>query len=63
MAGQAKRMIDAIIEQRAKGSKVLEGVVKTKLILKGIDPKNFTTTTPDDLAVISKLHELMLELK
>lgn len=56
-------MIDAIIEQRAKGSKVLEGVVKTKLILKGIDPKNFTATTPDDPAVIGKLHELMLELK
>lgn len=63
MAGQAKRMIDAIIEQRAKGSKVLEGVVKTKLILKGIDPKNFTATTPDDPAVMAKLHELMLELR
>jgi len=63
MAGQAKKMIDSIIEQRAKGSKVLEGVVKTKLILKGIDPKNFSETTPDDLAVISRLHQLMLELK
>jgi len=63
MAGQAKKMIDAIIEQRAKGSKVLEGVVKTKLILKGIDPKNFTATTPDDPAVMAKLHDLMFELR
>lgn len=63
MAGQAKKLIDAIIEQRAKGSKVLEGVVKTKLILKGIDPKNFTESTPDDPAVIGRLHELMAELR
>ncbi|HZV83343.1 MAG TPA: hypothetical protein VFF53_14360 [Geobacteraceae bacterium] len=63
MAGLAKKMIDSIIEQRAKGSKVLEGVVKTKLILKGIDPKNFTAVTPDDPVVIGKLQEMMLELK
>ena len=63
MAGQIKRMIDSIIEQRAKGNKVLEGVVKMKLILKGIDPKNFTSDSPDDFAVIGKLHDLMNEMK
>ena len=56
-------MIDAIIEQRAKGSKVLEGVVKTKLILKGIDPKSFTESSPDDPVIMSRLLELMNELK
>jgi len=63
MAGQVKRMIDSIIEQRAKGNKVLEGVVKMKLILKGIDPKNFDSASPDDLTVIGKLHDLMNEMK
>jgi hypothetical protein len=63
MAGQIKKMIDAIIEQRANGSKVLEGVVKMKLILKGIDPKNFTETSPDDPVVLGKLFELKNELK
>jgi hypothetical protein len=63
MAGQIKRMIDSIIEQRAKGNKVLEGVVKMKLILKGIDPKNFTSASPDDLVVIGKLYDLMNEMK
>jgi hypothetical protein len=63
MAGQIKRMIDTIIEQRAKGSKVLEGVVKTKLILKGIDPKSYTESSPDDPAIMSRLHELMSELR
>lgn len=61
MAGQIKKMIDAIIEQRSQGNKVLVGVVKTKLILKGIDPKNYDSSSPDDFAVIGKLHELMNE--
>lgn len=56
-------MIDSIIEQRSQGKKILEGVVKMKLILKGIDPKNYTATSPDDPVVLGKLHELMNELK
>jgi hypothetical protein len=63
MAGQIRKMIDTIIEQRANGSKILEGVVKTKLILKGIDPKNYTESSPDDPAIIGRLHELMSELR
>lgn len=63
MAGQIKRMIDSIIEQRANGSKVLEGVVKMKLILKGIDPKNFNEASPDDPVIMGKLFELRNELK
>lgn len=63
MAGQIKNMIDNIIEQRAQGNKVLEGVVKMKLILKGIDPKLYTSMSDDDPAIIAKLHNLMLELK
>lgn len=63
MAGQIKKMIDSIIEQRSQGKKILEGVIKMKLILKGIDPKNYTATSPDDPVVLGKLHELMNELK
>ena len=63
MAGQIKRMIDSIVEQRAQGNKVLEGVVKMKLILKGIDPKHYTEASPDDPAVLGKLLDLMSELK
>lgn len=63
MAGEIKRMIDTIIEQRAKGSKILEGVVKTKLILKGIDPKNYTDDSPDDKDVINRLYAVMMEQK
>lgn len=63
MAGEIKRMIDTIIEQRAKGSKILEGVVKTKLILKGVDPKNYTNDSPDDQDVINRLYAVMMEQK
>jgi hypothetical protein len=63
MAGQIKAMIDSIIEQRANGSKVLEGVVKMKLILKGIDPKHYCETSPDDPAILGRLFELQKELK
>lgn len=62
MAGQIKKMIDDIIEQRANGSKVMEGVVKMKLILKGIDPKNYGATSADDPAILAKLFELKNEL-
>jgi len=52
-----------MIEQRAQGNKVLEGVVKMKLILKGIDPKSYTDASPDDPVVMDKLNNLMKELK
>ena len=63
MAGKIKEMIDALVSQRAQGNSVLEGVVKIKLILKGIDPKNYSPDSPDDPAIITKLEELMREFK
>jgi len=63
MAGKIKVMIDAFVNQRAQGNTVLEGVVKIKLILKGIDPKLYTLESEDDPAIIAKLEELMKEFK
>ena len=63
MAGQIKKVIDTLIAQRSEGMKILEGVVKMKLILKGIDPKNYTSDSPDDPAVINRLQELMRDWK
>jgi len=62
MAGRIKTMIDTLIAQRAQGNAALEGVVKIKLILKGIDPKNYTADSSDDPAIISKLTGLMREI-
>ena len=63
MAGKIKMMIDSIVEQRAKGNTMLEGVIRTKLMLKGIDPKKYTLQSDDDPAVIGKLEALVKDLK
>ncbi|MEI6205784.1 MAG: hypothetical protein WCP20_03265 [Desulfuromonadales bacterium] len=63
MAGKIKQMIDTIINQRAKDNAMLVGVIKTKLMLKGIDPGKFTLQSPDDPTIIAKLEAVIKELK
>lgn len=55
MAGKIKKMIDTIISTRAQGDPVLEKTIKTKLVLKGINPDSYGPSSPDDPAVIEKL--------
>jgi hypothetical protein len=40
---------------------MLTRIIKTKLMLKGIDPNKFTVQSPDDPAVIGKLEALLKE--
>ena len=63
MAGKIRQMIDSIIIRRAKDNSMLERVIKTKLILKGIDPAKYTLRSDDDPVVIAKLEKMMQELK
>jgi len=63
MAGKIRQMIDSIIIQRAKDNPMLERVIKTKLILKGINPAKFNAQSDDDPVVIGKLEKMMRELK
>lgn len=63
MAGKIKQIIDSIIEQRAKDNPMLERVIKTKLILKGINPNKYTLQSDDDPVVLGKLEKMMRELK
>ena len=63
MAGKINQMIDAVIAQRSQGNKILAGVIKTKLMLKGIDPNKFTPHSDDDPAIIAKLEAVLKELK
>lgn len=55
-------MMDVIIAQRSKGNKAIARAVETKLILKGIDPQNYTSTSPDDPAVIRTLEDMARQL-
>jgi hypothetical protein len=63
MAGKIKQMIDSIMDQRAKDNPMLQGVIRTKLMLKGIDAKKFTPQSDDDPTIISKLEALVKDLK
>lgn len=59
MAGKIKRMIEKIVSVRAQGNETLERVIRTKLMLKGINPDNYTEGSEDDPAVIRKLEKML----
>jgi hypothetical protein len=62
MAGEIKRMIDSIIDQRAKGNATVALATKTKLIFKGLNPDRFSGTSPDDPAILDKVRAAAAEL-
>lgn len=59
MAGKIKLMIDAIVEQRTRNNPELIGVVRTKLMLKGVDPNRYTETSDDDPRILSILDAII----
>jgi hypothetical protein len=63
MAGRIREMIDTIIGHRAKDNPMLAGVIKTKLVLKGIDPNRFNRHSDDDPVIIAKLEALINDFK
>ncbi len=62
MAGKIKQMIDQIVAKRANGNAAIEKVTKTKLVLKGVNPDNFTATSEDDPQIIAKVRQIASEL-
>jgi hypothetical protein len=63
MAGKIKQLIEGIIAERSKGNEMLAKVVKTKLILKGINPAHYSDQSYDDPAIIRKLENMQQNLK
>ena len=63
MAGIIKQLIEGIIAERSKGNEMLAKVVKTKLILKGINPAHYSDQSDDDPAIINKLENMQQNLK
>lgn len=63
MPGKIRRLIDSIILQRTQDNPMLERVIKTKLILKGINPNKYTSESEDDPIIIAKLEKMMNELR
>lgn len=62
MAGKIKSMCNTIIAKRAAGNPVVEKLTKTKLVLKGVNPDQFTANSPDDQVIISKLVQIAKDL-
>lgn len=61
MAGKIKLMIDRIINERSKGNAAIVLTTKTKMVLKGVNPDKWTTTSDDDPSVIVKLKQIAHE--
>jgi hypothetical protein len=56
--GQAKKILDAIIQKRSRGVGSIAKAIKIKFALKGINPDSLTANTPDDPVVLKKLISL-----
>jgi hypothetical protein len=63
MAGKIQRMIEVIVAERSKGNEMLAKAVKTKLILKGINPALYSDQSEDDPTIIKKLENMLHDLK
>lgn len=55
MPGKVKAMIDTIIAKRSQGNANLVAPLKIKLIMKGIDPDQWTDASPDDPVMMSRV--------
>lgn len=62
MPGKIKAMCDKIIEARSGGNPAMVKITKTKLVLKGINPDQYTASSPDDPQVMEKLTRFAQEL-
>ncbi len=56
--GKAKKILDAIILKRSRGVGAIAKAIKVKIALKGINPDNLTSDTPDDPVLLRKLLNL-----
>lgn len=61
MAGKIKEMIDFIIEQRSRNNTTIESIVKTKMMLKGVNPYKYNHLSDDDPNIIGKLEKMIIE--
>ncbi|MBT9587010.1 hypothetical protein IV102_26950 [bacterium] len=58
MAGQIRRVIDKMIQLRAKGDPIIVNTTRTKLFLKGVQIDKYDRDSDDDPAVLAKLQEI-----
>jgi len=62
MVGTVKKLVDRIIEERSKGNPTLMMTTKTKLMIKGLRPDDYTASTPDDPELIKRVHAIAQDM-
>lgn len=62
MAGTIKLMIEKILAERSRGNESLVRVIKTKLMLKGINPDKYDEFSDDDPKIIKRLKKMTHEM-
>jgi hypothetical protein len=62
MAGKIRELIDSIIKESAHNDKVIENIIKAKLVLKGVSPVKYTSQSDDDPVILKKLDTFIKEL-
>jgi nucleotide-binding universal stress UspA family protein len=60
--GKTKLIIDSIITQRSGGDPSVAKVIRTKFMLKGINPDVYSLDTPDDPGLVNKLRNLAAKM-
>ncbi len=56
--GKTKLILDTIITQRSGGDPTVAKMIRTKFMLKGINPDTFSLETPDDPNLVKRLMDL-----
>lgn len=62
LAGKIKEIINRIIKERSKGNPAIAEMTIAKLILKGLNPNKFDSSSEDDPEIISKLYNIARQL-
>jgi hypothetical protein len=60
--GKTKLIIDSIITQRSGGDPTVAKMIRTKFMLKGINPDAFSMDTPDDPNLVKRLKDLAAKM-
>ena len=60
--GRTQLILDSIITQRSRGKPAVAKMIKTKLMLKGINPDAYSLESLDDPELVRKLTDLAARL-
>jgi len=61
MKGIAIKIIENLLDTKAKDNQVLRNAIKIKLMMRGIPIQSLNASTPDDDAMIAKIKEISKE--